>query len=163
MKKSNIPAIIFILVIIGFVIFALVSQENEIATEQSESRRLALTCTTDMATEFHIHPEIEIVINGEVQEIPTNIGIKPNCMNSIHTHEGGGIIHVESPAPADFTIGDFFAVWNKPFNQNQILDSVVDETHKVTVTVNGVEVDTFENTVMHDLDKIVISYSAREQ
>ena len=28
------------------------------------SREIALACTTDMATQFHIHPELAIVINS---------------------------------------------------------------------------------------------------
>lgn len=125
------------------------------------SREVAVLCTTDMATAFHIHPEIYIKINGEDMPLPENIGIKPTCMNSIHTHDGGGIVHVEAPVQKDFTIGDFFAVWDKTFTKDQILDSRVDATHEIVVAVNGEPVDTFENTLLADKDKIVIEYKAK--
>lgn len=40
--------------------------------------------------------------------------------NPIHTHDDTGIIHIESPVKRDFTLADFFAVWNKPFSKDQI-------------------------------------------
>lgn len=122
------------------------------------SRQVALTCTTDMATEFHIHPELAIVINGENLPIPANLGIKPDCMTSIHTHDEPGVIHVEAPIQKDFTLGDFFAVWGKEFSKNQILDYKVNDMASLTVTVNGEMVETYENTILRDKDKIVIRY-----
>lgn len=122
------------------------------------TRNIALSCTLDMYTTFHIHPILQIVINGQQQTIPADIGISGPCMHPIHTHDATGKIHVESSVARDFTLGDLFAVWGKAFNQNQILDSATDASHTIVVTVNGSKVDTYENTVMHDNDQIVISY-----
>ena len=130
--------------------------------EGKTNREVALICTSDMATQFHIHPHLQIVINGVQQEMPANIGIQSECMNAIHTHDASGTIHVESPEKRDFTLDDFFAVWGKSFNKNQILDYKADTTHHVKVTVNGKETQEFENTVMHDGDKIIISYEAKK-
>jgi hypothetical protein len=124
------------------------------------TRELALSCTTDALTQFHIHPHLRIIINGTEQIIPAGTGITLACLHPIHTHDSTGTIHIESPVARDFTLGDFFAVWNKPFSKDQILDYKADATHAVTITVNGIRVDTYENTVMHDHDDIVISYAA---
>lgn len=126
------------------------------------NREIALLCTTDMATKFHIHPNLTIMINGRQQEIPANIGIQPTCMNSLHTHDATGKIHVESPEKRDFTLADFFAVWNKSFNKNQILEYEADDYHRIRETVNGTEVEDFENTVLRDNDQIVIYYEAKK-
>jgi sulfur carrier protein ThiS len=151
--------IVFILVISGLLLWSrALKNKTEKSLEDMTSREVALRMTMDMATEFHIHPEIEVIINGEKQDIPPNIGVKQNGMTALHTHEGGGVIHVESPIQKDFTVGDFFAVWGKIFTKDQIINSVVDESHQIIVTVNGSTVDTFENTVMNDNDKIIISY-----
>ncbi len=83
-------------------------------------------------------------------------------MHPIHTHDASGKIHIESPEPRDFTLGDFFAVWGKTFSQSQILDSVADASHTIDVTVSGSKVDTYQNTVMHDNDQIVVSYAAKK-
>ena len=142
--------------ILLFVMFTRGEQES-VKTERT-TREVALTCTTDMATEFHIHPTLEIVVNGQIQEIPPNIGVLPNCMNALHTHDAVGTIHVESPERRDFTLADFFAVWGQAFTNEEILEFKTDETHRIKVLVDGVEVDTYENTVLKDKEKIIISY-----
>ena len=149
--------------IAGVIIWGVMASEksNEARNETKTSRDIALTCTTDMATRFHIHPQLKITINGSDQTIPANIGIKSFCMNSIHTHDTTGVLHVESPVKKDFALGDFFAVWDKEFNQNKILDYKTDDTHIITVSVNGKLVDTYENTVVNDKDQLVISYQAK--
>ena len=122
------------------------------------NREVALTCTTDMATQFHIHPHLEITINGQKQEIPANIGIKLACMNSLHTHDNSGVIHVEAPEKRDFTLSDFFAVWNKIYNKDQIFDYKADGRHIIYQTVNGKETQDYQNTVLKDKDEIIIYY-----
>lgn len=115
-----------------------------------------------MFTTFHIHPHLQIIINGQQQDIPANIGITLACMHPIHTHDASGTLHVESPEPKDFTLADFFAVWGKTFTQNQIFDSAIDSSHIIKVTVNGSPVDTYENTVLRDKDQIVVSYEGKK-
>lgn len=151
---------IIILVLIGLSIWwSPKAKEAKVETQKEmTSRQAALLCTTDMATQYHIHPELRIVINGQEQLIPTGLGIQPTCMTSVHTHSADGVIHVESPVAKDFTLGDFFAVWKKDFSKDKILDATVTETTEIVVTVNGEKVDTYENTILRDKDKIVISY-----
>ncbi len=144
---------IVVIVVLGFLIF-----RNSKPLSSKTNREVALTCTTDMATQFHIHPNLKIMINGEPQAIPTNIGVTPTCMTSLHTHDNSGKIHTESPEKRDFTLGDFFAVWNKTLTKDQILDYKVGDTHIIRQTVNGREVQDYENTVLRDKDEIVISY-----
>jgi hypothetical protein len=61
----------------------------------------------------HIHPVLSIVVDGESQTIPGNIGISDDCMAEVHTHEADGVIHIESVTPKTFVLGDFFTVWGK--------------------------------------------------
>lgn len=135
---------------------------SESTRSNRTNREVALTCTTDMATQFHIHPTLEIVINGEKREIPANIGIGAACMNALHTHDNSGVIHVESPEKRDFMLADFFAVWKKTYGKDQILEYKVDEKHAIRETVNGTEVQDYENTVLRDKDKIVIYYKEKK-
>ncbi|MBI3485457.1 hypothetical protein HY025_00770 [Candidatus Daviesbacteria bacterium] len=81
--------------------------------------------------------------------------------NPIHTHDDSGIIHVESPVKRDFTLGDFFAIWGKAFNKDQVLDSKVDEQHVIKETINGKESQDYESTILKDQDQIVISYESK--
>lgn len=132
------------------------------STSSRSTREVALACTTDMATKFHIHPNLHIVIRGEAQVIPTNIGVRPNCMNALHTHDTTGKLHVESPEKRDFTLADFFAIWGKTYSKDRILDSQADDRFVIRETVNGKEVQDYENTVVHDGDQIVISYEEKK-
>jgi hypothetical protein len=146
-------------VVAGIVYVAMLAEKRP--PSSITTREVAMTCTTDMATVYHVHPTIAILISGVPQTIPTNVGIKPGCMYALHTHENTGLIHIESPEKRDFTLGDFFAVWKKPFSSTQLFDQIVDDAHVIRVTVDGEPVDTFENTILHDKDKIEISYEAK--
>lgn len=154
--------VLFLVIAIPLLMWGRVAQQktaDQYAT--LSTREVALLCTTDMATKFHIHPELQITIGGVLQRIPAEIGIQPSCMNSIHTHSADGVLHVESPVQKDFTLGDFFAVWHKDFSKDKILDATTSPTTEIVVTVNGNRVDTYENTVLRDKDKIVISYQKK--
>ncbi|TSC84420.1 MAG: hypothetical protein G01um101417_226 [Parcubacteria group bacterium Gr01-1014_17] len=114
------------------------------------NREVALTCTTDMATQFHIHPNLAIFASGKRVEIPANIGVTRICMNALHTHDTSGTIHVESPEQRDFTLADFFAVWNK-----QLEDF---GTTTPRMTVNGTENAELLDYPMKDKDKIELYF-----
>jgi hypothetical protein len=151
--------ILFLIVIGGLIVSSIITKSG---SKKLSNRELALTCTTDMATEFHIHPYLKIFINGVQQEIPTNIGIDSGCMHPLHTHDKNGEIHVESPQKRDFILGDFFTVWKKSFSKDKVLDYKADDTHVIRETVNGVEVQDYENTILYDKDQIVIYYEAKK-
>jgi len=104
---------------------------------------------------FHIHPELKIFVDGKELTIPANIGIEPAGSRYIHTHQSDGVIHVESPVLHDFTLGDFFKVWGKRF------DETCFDTHcgQVRVTVNGVGIRNPAGYVLKDRDKIVVEVS----
>lgn len=151
-----------IVISVIFLIIGLAFYGNSTALSSKSNREVALACTSDIATRFHIHSDLEIVINEEKQTIPTDIGISPTCMNALHTHDTSGQIHVESPQKRDFTLADFFAIWNKTYNKNQLLDNKADDQHIIRETVNGQEVEDYENTILRDDDKIVIFYEERK-
>lgn len=151
-----------IVLVIGVALFIFSPTSNKGAKTQRTNREVALGCTSDMATKFHIHPRLEIVINGEKRQIPKNIGVEPSCMNPLHTHEDDGTLHVESPEQRDFTLADFFAVWNKSFTREQILDQKIDAEHVIRVMVNGKPSEEYENLILRDKDNIVINYETKE-
>lgn len=134
-----------------------------IITQSQKNGGVALdvtkTCVQHGRLGMHIHPVLRIVINGKDEIIPANIGIpSPSCMRPTHTHDTTGTIHIESKEVRDFQLKEFFAVWNKPFNREQILDYKVDEKYHIRIMINGIETDQFENIVMLDGDQIVIFY-----
>ena len=113
---------------------------------------------------YHMHPALSIVILGNTQPIPANIGISSSCMHPVHTHTqsdpttGIVTIHVETPVLHAFYLHDFFYVWNQPFNQNQILDRQADATNHVRMTVNGTPSSAYEGLTLYDGQQIQITY-----
>lgn len=126
------------------------------------TRELAFSCTTDEATRFHIHPVLSILEEGKKVEIPANVGFSSTCLHPVHTHDNTGEIHVESPEQRDFTLGDFFAVWEKPLSKTQVLDYVATSTHEIVMTVDGQPSEEFENLVLKDKQQIVLEYKKIE-
>ena len=119
-------------------------------TTPRTNREVALDCTTDMATQFHIHPHLAIFVNGQNVEVPANIGVTRICMNALHTHDTSGTIHVESPEKRDFALADFFAVWNKKLEDFG--------TTTPRMLVNGTENAELLAYPMKDKDKIELYF-----
>ena len=151
--------VVVAIVLLGFDTFK--SLITRAGSARASTREVALSCTTDMATQFHIHPNLQIVINGTREEIPANIGITLSCMHPLHTHDATGKIHVESPQQRDFTLADFFAVWGKQFSKDQILDSRADASHEIVMTVDGEPSQEYENLVLKDNQQILIVYRTK--
>jgi len=106
----------------------------------------------------HIHQELEIIIDGEKQSIPANIGIVPGVMRPIHTHDSSGEIHVEGPCTRDFTLGEFFDVWGKEFDSTRIFDKTT-ENGTLKLYVNGQESTEFRNLILIEGINIKIEYT----
>lgn len=160
--KIYILSIVVIVFIGGMIYWSNTSRQKvQVELENMSSREIALRRTTDMATEYHIHPELSIIIDDVPVVIPQNLGVDATGMTAIHTHDEKGVIHVESPVKKDFTLGDFFAVWNKDFSSSKLINMSVDKDSEIVVTVNGEQVYTYENTILRDKDKIMVSYQKK--
>ena len=117
---------------------------------------------------FHIHAHLDIIINGVYFLVPSQIGITDRCYYWLHTHDVTGIIHIESPVNRDFTLGQFFDIWNKKFNNDQIrfnndqiFNYVTNENNPLNVYVNGIKVPNVTNyrdIKLHAHDEIAIVY-----
>ena len=80
---------------------------------------------------YHVHAHLDVFVNGRPVEIPGGIGIEIRdpavqrfgstgyggipetgceepCISPLHTHDVDGVIHVEAPSVAEFTLGQFF-------------------------------------------------------
>ena len=107
-----------------------------------------ISCDTSEQTLFHIHAHLTIFVNGVTRQVPAAIGIPgavaqstPNgsfigsgsCFYWLHTHAADGIVHIESPVQAAFTLGEFFDEWGQPLGP-----SAAGPAHgHVTVLYNG--------------------------
>jgi hypothetical protein len=74
---------------------------------------------------YHVHSHLSIYLDGQALAVPASIGIvelspTTHCDYLLHTHDRTGIIHVEAPAPATFTLGQFFAIWGEPLSLTNV-------------------------------------------
>jgi hypothetical protein len=110
----------------------------------------------------HYHVTLVILDNGTPLTIPADIGIDtaacPGAMHAIHTHDGSGKLHIETPEPGPVPLGTFFSIWGQPFSAQQVLHMVADGNSTLTLEVNGVLIDTWSETQLADGQLIVLEY-----
>lgn len=155
MNTKKITVGVIIVIILAAIPFILLK------TKTNADGPITQQCVRHGPKGIHIHPILEISIDGVQQEIPKDIGIISSfCMRPLHTHDAAGIIHVESKIVHDFTLGDFFTIWDKTFNSSCIFDYCTDKGN-LTMDVNGVKNENYEKLILRDQDKIRIDYKTR--
>jgi hypothetical protein len=107
-----------------------------------------ITCGSTEQLAYHIHAHLTVYVNGVPRALPGGIGIPGSavvqttegpvanggqCIYWLHTHAPDGIIHVESPIPRVYTLGDFFDEWHQPLSASDVAGA----TGKVTAFVDG--------------------------
>lgn len=150
-----------LLIVIAIILSAIWFLNLNSAKDEETNFNLMNECIQHVSLSLHIHSHLEIVINGEKQIIPANIGVSPSCMRPVHIHDQTGTIHIEWKRKRDFPLADFFRVWGKTFSQSQILDQRVDQNHEIIMTVNGKKSEEYEKFIMRDGDRIVIIYQEK--
>ena len=140
------------LVMIGVIVAAAVGIGLAIASSKalsgagvSASAIDGIQCNNVEQLVSHIHAHLDIFINGQPYTIPSQIGITDKCFYWLHTHDESGVIHIESPVAKDYTIGQFFNIWNKKFSNTQILDNIANGKNTLNVYVNGNKVNAAVN------------------
>ncbi|MCH2268027.1 hypothetical protein [Candidatus Thalassarchaeum betae] len=109
----------------------------------------------------HEHATLRIFLDGSEVAIAAEIGIDDaSCdgLRGIHTHDGTGKLHIETPRTMEAPVGAFFDIWGETFNENQILNSVADEDSEVVMYVNGELNDEYGSYAMKNNDVIEIHY-----
>jgi hypothetical protein len=97
---------------------------------------------------YHIHAHLQVYVQGQSRALPGAIGLigpvaqntpvgpfygANHCYYWLHTHASDGVIHIESPTPRIYTLGNFFDEWSQPLSASQVAGA----TGKVTAFVNG--------------------------
>ena len=143
------------------------TQTKTVASITAATKNTKVIPAEDIVSQnpIHIHPELTIIINGEKQNIPANIGIGKQYagrpmfdsmmgMSNMHTHDASGKIHwevMEGPVTKDdVRLSNFFAVWGKDISEFGTT---------VTMIVNGEENTDLGNYLIKDGDKIVLNYT----
>jgi hypothetical protein len=87
----------------------------------------------------HYHAHLDVIVDGSSVVVPTATGIdlENARISPVHTHDTTGVIHIESPNAAAYTLGQFFAEWAVRLNATCIADLCSGADRQMVVTVNG--------------------------
>jgi hypothetical protein len=95
------------------------------------ARQAGLTPDVREYGDYHVHAHLDVFVDRTPVEIPGGVGIEITdpavkdfgggeyggipeegceqiCISPLHTHDVDGVIHVEAPSEAQFTLGQFF-------------------------------------------------------
>ena len=154
----NKPAILLVILIVALI--GLLWWSRSVSQDSNNSATAAFWPGTDIAClrfghqniAQHIHPVLKVLVDGQEEGLPANIGVTPSCMAEAHTHDASGTLHFESvSATKTFTLGDFLKVWGRDIARDGY-------TH--SVTINDEVVGDVETRVLQDEDRVVISYTS---
>ncbi len=111
----------------------------EVSNLFTRLKDIGLPALPQEGTAMHIHQHLDIFIHGNAVPVPAGIGINAAAgfIAPLHTHDGTGIIHVESPTVQTFTLGQFFDIWGVKFTAQCIGGYCTDATSTLKVYVNG--------------------------
>ena len=133
---------------------------------QQRLRAIGLAPLTEEGQVLHIHQHLDIFVNGKPVEVPGDLGIGDGFISDLHTHASypAGIIHVESPTEARFSLGQFFAVWGVPLSATTIgsLREQGDKQLKAWVDGKPVTADP-TRIVLAEHQQIVLAYGTPAQ
>ncbi len=134
---------IFTVAFVGLLVFAYISSRGPGGINGQPVANIKCEAGEQVAVHYHAH--LTIIYRGQPALIPPQTGIISqnrtiNCFYWLHTHTTSGIIHIEAPkefANRQFTVGDFFQIWNQPLTSKQVTTFPVGKGDQVKVWVDG--------------------------
>lgn len=90
---------------------------------------------------LHIHSHLDVFVDGKAVTVPAEIGIDvpKQQISPLHTHDTSGVVHIESPVKADFTLGQFMTEWNVPISKDGLGTLKTGGGKELHLFVNGKE------------------------
>jgi hypothetical protein len=107
-----------------------------------------IQCNSTEQVVYHIHTHLTVFVDGALRAVPAGVGVvepvpqqtangvfvqASRCYYWLHTHAQDGVVHVEAPSQATYTLGQFFAIWRQPLSAGQVGPA----RGSVTTYVNG--------------------------
>ncbi len=105
-------------------------------------------CDSSEQVAYHVHTHLAVYVDGKERALPAGVGIvepvtqqtpagpfdgASRCYYWLHVHTRDGVIHIESPSAATYSLGQFFDIWGQPLTTGRVGPS----TGAVTTYVNG--------------------------
>lgn len=160
---------LLVVIVAGSIVLYEVSSRNSSSSSQLTATNPAypvvdnnVACQAGENLAYHIHADLVMYINGQPVQLPANVGIASDqsCLYWLHTHDTSGIIHIESPAGRNYSLGNFLDEWSQVFS-NLGYPSQLDLTSGWTVWVNGkTYTGNFHNIPLQAHEIITLAYNS---
>jgi hypothetical protein len=128
--------------------------------------RIGLPALQEEGSALHIHQHLSLFIHGKEVAVPPGVGFNPieRFISPIHTHDGSGVIHIESPTIQKFTLGEFFDVWGVRLQLKCVGAYCEDQKNAIRVFINGVPWERESRAIeLADHQVIVMTYGEKSE
>ena len=132
----------------------------EIVYLRERLNRIGLPALPEEGSGLHSHQHLDIFVHGHPVPIPGAIGINipERFISPVHTHDGSGEIHIESPAVLLYHLGQFFDVWGVRLTDQCLGGYCEDSENSLRAFVNGKAAGHPRDVELRDKDEIVIAF-----
>jgi hypothetical protein len=154
------------------------AQSGVPAFPTSNTTDFSVTWCPNAAPVFQTYPFLAVIVNGQTVALPSSIGVSSNftsyvCTLPVHTRTPSsgypsGTISIESAWQYQYTLGDFFSIWQDSYvsayinasystrtidyTSTQLLGLPADATHSLTLFVDNVPRSEGPGLVLNTLD-----------
>ncbi|MQA03974.1 MAG: hypothetical protein GEV07_15025 [Streptosporangiales bacterium] len=129
------------------------------------ARAAGLDVTEMEGTAEHFHSHLDILVDGKPVQVPANIGVAQTGMSELHTHDAGGLLHVEAPtAGKRYTLGQLFRTWQVRLTANAIGGLETGDGDELRAYVDGERVTgDLANIELGSRKQIVLVYGPADE
>jgi hypothetical protein len=117
-------------------------------------------------TALHLHQHLDIYVHGQPVPVPPMIGINAvaGFISPVHTHDGSGMIHIESAIVSRYTLGQFFDIWGVRFTPTCLGGYCNAGDQRLRVYVNGSLVTSNPREIgLEDNQEIAVTYGTEQE
>lgn len=101
------------------------------ANQEAQVKAAGLSLSTHETLTVHYHAHLDVFVNGATVPVPAGLGINIGANGKapphgapgiapLHTHDESGVLHIEAPKEATFTLGQVFIEWNIALNSDEV-------------------------------------------
>jgi hypothetical protein len=117
-------------------------------------------------TTLHLHQHLDLFIHGHPVPVPAEIGVNrvEGFIAPVHTHDGSGVIHIESSVVSRYTLGQFFDIWGVRLTPTCLGGYCNTGEQILRVYVNGAPVTSNPREIgLEESQEIVIAYGTAQE
>jgi hypothetical protein len=109
-------------------------------TTRATQAGLAVGKSEGTAVHFHVH--LDVFVDGNPTPVPADLGLSPTSISEMHTHDAGGVLHIEAPSSGAWALGQLFDEWNVRLDGSHLGGLTASASKPLAAYVNGKRIST---------------------